>query len=270
MPLPLAVPIVMAVAGAAGAAISEYNKTSAAGKAKSAALANEAQVRAWADNLKKQVQDHYDSTRDLYGTEQDVKNYQDMARNTNFGDIFNEFYDLDGDGVADTENFSFDKTAGDYYNENSQKIIGDVMKKAQGSAAAAGMGRSYDGLNSMIQAGIDKDEQLWNDANTNYRADRGQAYSEWNGYMQQKNAQYQALVQAMAGDLSAAKDLATMYQTNAQNEFEDLMNADIAGQQAVQTAAQTTANTGNETFDWGKILTGGASAIPLFKYAGGS
>lgn len=270
MPLPLAVPIIMAVAGAAGAAISEYNESSAAGRAKSDARKNEEQVRQWAESLKKQVKDHYDSTRDLYGTEQDVKNYQDLARNTDFGDVFNEFYDLDGDGVADTESFSFDKTAGDYYNENSQKIIGDVMKKAQGTAAAAGMGRSYDGLNSMIQAGIDKDEQLWNDAQANYRADRGQAYSEWNGYMQQKNAQYNALVNAMSGDLSVAKDLATMYQTNAQNEFEDLMNADIAGQQAVQTAAQTTASTGNDTFDWGKILTGGASALPLFKFAGGS
>lgn len=252
MSLPL---IAMGIAAGAGIASNVANYFSAK-DAKKAAMENEEKTRQWAQGLKDSVRQHYDQSRGLYGTEQDVQDYLDKVRGYDQEKLYNEFYDLDGDGVADTEKFEFGGSVDDYYNKNSEKIIGDVMRKAQGVAAGQGMGRSYDALQGMLQAGIDKDEQMWQDANSNYNQARNQAYSEWNSYLNQKNNQYNAIVQAMQGDLSASQGLAQMFQTNAQNEFEDLMNAEIAGQNAVQGAANTTANTGNYTFDLGSILSG--------------
>ena len=256
MPLPLVAAGIAAGAGLIAGGVSEWLNYSNAKDAKEAAKKNQEQVKKWADDLKNSVNSHYDSTRGLYGTEADVNDFLTKARNYDQESLYNEFYDLDGDGKADTDRFEFGQTAEDFYNKNSERILGDVMRKAQGVAAGQGMGRSYDGANAMVQAALDKDEQLWNDANSQYNQARNQAYSEWNGYLAQKNSQYNAIVNAMQGDLSASRDLATMFQTNSQNEFEDLMNAEIAGQNAMQSAANTTANTGNYTVDIGGILAG--------------
>lgn len=249
--------IIAAIAAGAGIAGEIINYVSAQDE-KEAAKEEAEKASAWASNLKAEIQKRNAANKGLYGSEADVKNYINAARNYDQESLYNEFYDLDGDGKADTEKFDFGQSAEDYYNRNSDRIIGDVMRKAQGVAAGQGMGRSYDGANAMVQAAIDKDEQLWNDANNQYNQARNQAYSEWNGYLAQKNNQYNAIVGAMQGDLAASRNLASMFQTNSQNEFEDLMNAEIAGQNARQGAANSAWNAGNYTVDIGGILSGAA------------
>lgn len=247
-------------------AIDAISGSRAASKSKSAAKAAEAETREWAQGIKDKTAQHYAETEGLYGSEEDVQKYLDKARGMDMEALYNEFYDLDGDGKADVDSFSFDKSAEDYVNANREKILGDVMKKAQGVAAGAGMGRSYDGLAKMISDAEDKDEQLWNDANSQYNQARSQAYQEWNSFLQQKNNQYNAIVNAMNGDLSAMKGIADMFQQHEEDEFSDLMNAEIAGHNAVQNAQNTTMNTGNYTTNFGGIFSNAfGAAAPFFK-----
>lgn len=76
------------------------------------------------------------------------------------------------DFAADISPFEYNKSREDFVNYNRDKILADVGKAAQGTAAGAGLGLSRGTGTNVINAQMDKSEQLWNDAWNQYNQDR--------------------------------------------------------------------------------------------------
>lgn len=76
------------------------------------------------------------------------------------------------DFAADISPFEYNKSREDFINYNRDKILADVGKAAQGTAAGAGLGLSRGTGTNIINAQMDKSEQLWNDAWNQYNQDR--------------------------------------------------------------------------------------------------
>lgn len=76
------------------------------------------------------------------------------------------------DFAADFNPFQYGKSREDFINYNRDKILADVGKAAQGTAAGAGLGLSRGTGTNVINAQMDKSEQLWNDAWNQYKQDR--------------------------------------------------------------------------------------------------
>ena len=167
---------------------------------------------------KRAVTRYFDENR--VTNKEDVGIYIDKLRNMSFAEEY-EKYDAD---LA--KEFTYDKTKEDFYNENASKILGDTIAKTQGLASAQGMGRSFDGLQAMTQAGIDKNAELMRDAQRDYREDYSQKYQEFTDYLQNTRNRYLDRTNAMQSDLNLASDLAQFAHDYDQSEFEHLMNLD--------------------------------------------
>ena len=167
---------------------------------------------------KRAVTRYFDENR--VTNKEDVGIYVDKLRNMSFAEEY-EKYDAD---LA--KEFTYDKTKEDFYNENASKILGDTIAKTQGLASAQGMGRSFDGLQAMTQAGIDKNAELMRDAQRDYREDYSQKYQEFTDYLNQTRNRYLDRTNAMQSDLNLAGDLAQFAHDYDQSEFEHLMNLD--------------------------------------------
>ena len=254
----------IAAAVAAGAsAYSEYKKSEAADKAKQEAEKNVKKAEQEAADIKQKVQQH-NETVNGYGTAQDVTDYAKAARSTDFKKMYTDFWDKNGDGVVDendVDEFTYDKQVSDFYNPNRERLLGAVTKQLQGTAGGSGMAHSTYGLESIASGVADKNEQLYANALSQYNTDRNQAYQSWNDYLTQRRAQYDNLVGATNSNLSNMKGLADSYLEEQQNEFSDLMNAIIAGQNMTQAARNTAAQTGNYTADYGSSAAAGANAF---------
>jgi len=173
---------------------------------------------ALSEQQKRAISEYFDNNR-VTSTE-DVGIYVDKLRNMSFAEEY-EKYDAD---LA--KEFTYDKTKEDFYNENASKILGDTIAKTQGLASAQGMGRSFDGLQAMTQAGIDKNAELMRDAQRDYREDYSQKYQEFTDYLNQTRNRYLDRTNAMQSDLNLAGDLAQFAHDYDQSEFEHLMNLD--------------------------------------------
>lgn len=247
------------VAGAT--AYSEYKASEAASEAKKAAQENAEATRAWAEKLIQDVQEHNKNTSG-YGTAQDVENYGNATRNTDYVDMYNKFWDKDGDGKADDpDEFNYNKSIDDFLNPNRDKLIGTVAKNTLSSAFGGGMGRSWDGANQMATAVADKNEQLYANALNEYKGDREFAYKSWSDFLQRKREQYNDLVGATKDNNDALKGLADEYLAEQRDEFSNLVNAQIAAQNMVTGANNTVANTGNYTYDYAKPIVNGVAAF---------
>ena len=261
--IPLIVAGVAAAVAAGASAYSEYNKSKAASNAKSQANQNAANAQQWADNLVKTVQLHNASTSG-YGTAQDAANYADAVRGTNYIDLYNQFWDKNGDGIVDDSDiseFSYNKSVEDFMNPNKERLLGALTKQLQGTAAGSGMAHSTYGLQNIANGVADKNEMLYANALSQYNSDRQFAYQNWNDYLTQKREQYNNLVGATTSNMEQLKGLADSFLEEQQDEFSDLMNAYIAGQNMVQGAQNTAAQTGNYTFDLGSVIGNGANAF---------
>ena len=78
--------------------------------------------------------------------------------------------------VYDVGQFGYDKTVDDFINPNRDKILADVGKGVQGTAAGAGLGLSRGTVDNAIAAQMDKSEQLWKDAYDQYNRDKDFEY----------------------------------------------------------------------------------------------
>lgn len=193
--------------------------------------------------VKKDIEDWYSTHQ--YATEEDLNNYLNTLRSTSYMDQYSQFYDTNNDGVVDENDLKeFDYTGSkeDFYNKNAERILGDVIKKTQGVAASKGMGRSYDGLQAMTQAAIDKDEELWKEAFDEYSKDYDMKYRQWNDYLKQKSDMYSNYMDAFNNDLGIQKDLAGMYTDQEYNEFSDLLGLE---KERMNTMAQLGAAKGS-------------------------
>lgn len=252
---------ILAAATAAATAYSEHKKSEAAKDAKEEARKNAEEYTKWAQNLINQVTAH-NATINGYGSSQDVQNYKDAVSKTDYLDMYNKFWDKDGDGIADDPSeFEYNKSVEDFLNPNRDKLVGEIAKKTQGMAAGAGMGRSYDGAMAVGRDIADKNEQLYANALTQYNGDREFAYKSWSDYLTQKRNQYNDLIGAVQGNNNQLKDLADAYLKEQQDEFSNLINAQMAAQGVVVNGNNTVAQTGNYTTDYGAIVGNGVNAF---------
>lgn len=75
--------------------------------------------------------------------------------------------------------FGYDKTVDDFINPNRDKILADVGKGVQHTAAGAGLGLSRGTVDNAIAAQMDKSEQLWKDAYDQYNKDKDFEYKKY-------------------------------------------------------------------------------------------
>lgn len=144
----------------------------------------------------------------------------------------------------DVQDFSYGKSAEDFYNENADRILADVAKATQQTAAGAGVGRGTGAAQQIASDQVAKNEELWNDAQSAYNADRAQAYNEWSGYTQAKQNEMAQKASAYNQKVENLGAISQLYLDDAQNEFEDTLNAKIAGYQSLNSAKNNLANAG--------------------------
>lgn len=141
----------------------------------------------------------YYAKRGSLGTEQDVADYKAAMAG----------YDPES-FVYNAGPFGYSKTRDDFVNPNYDRIIKDTTDQVQHSAAGAGLGRGSGAAESIADAVVKKNEQLYKDAQEMYESDRNFEYQKWadyNKYMQEMLNQKRAATDtklAMQGDL--AKD----------------------------------------------------------------
>lgn len=80
--------------------------------------------------------------------------------------------------------FGYNKTRDDFLNPNYDKIINDTAATVQHTAAGAGLGRGTGAATSIADAVVRKNEELYNDAQRAYEADRDFAYKSYSDYAQ--------------------------------------------------------------------------------------
>lgn len=246
---------------AAASAYSDYKNRKAADAAKEEARQQAAEYAKWAENLVKEVQAHNRNTNG-YGTAQDVQDYRDVASKLDYVDMYNKFWDKDGDGIADDpDEFNYDKTVEDFYNPNRQKLVDNVALKTMGSALGAGSGRSTDAAIQVGNAVADKNEQLYNNALSAYNSDREFNYKKWSDYLTQRRQQYNDMVGSVNNNVELLKGLADAYLTEQQNEFSNLINAKMAAQGVVVNGNNAVNATGNYTTDYGAMVGNSVNAF---------
>lgn len=81
--------------------------------------------------------------------------------------------------VYDVGEFGYDKSLDDFVNPNRERILADIGKSVQGTAAGAGLGLSRGAVDSAIAAQMSKDEQLWKDAFDQYNRDKDFEYKKF-------------------------------------------------------------------------------------------
>lgn len=80
--------------------------------------------------------------------------------------------------------FGYNKTRDDFLNPNYDRIINDTAATVQHTAAGAGLGRGTGAATSIADAVVRKNEELYNDAQRAYEADRDFAYKSYSDYAQ--------------------------------------------------------------------------------------
>lgn len=145
---------------------------------------------------------------------------------------------------VDSNPWNYDKTAEDFYNSNADRILADVAKTTQHTAAGAGVGRGTGAAQQIAADQVAKNEELWNDAQNAYNADRAQAYNEWSGYTQAKQNELAQKANAYNQKVENLGTIAQMYLNNSQNEFEDTTNAKLAGYASYNSALNNYNNAG--------------------------
>lgn len=116
------------------------------------------------------IRNYYDQRGSL-GTEQDANAYR-----TAIGS-----YDPNS-FVYGYKPFEYNKKREDFLNANYDRIIGDTAATVQHTAAGAGLGRGSGAATSIADAVVKKNEELYNDAQRAYEADRDFAYRNYSDY----------------------------------------------------------------------------------------
>ena len=119
--------------------------------------------------------------------------------------------------------FGYDKTRDDFLNPNYDRIIGDTAATVQHTAAGAGLGRGSGAATSIADAVVRKNEELYNDAQRAYEADRDFAYRKYSDYA---TAMQDALNQKRAATeskIALQGNLAQDYYNTMDNRQSDLL-----------------------------------------------
>lgn len=163
------------------------------------------------DQMMGDIENFYDQRGSL-GTEADANAYRAAIG----GYDPNSF-------VYNRGQFGYNKTRDDFINPNYDKIIGDTAATVQHTAAGAGLGRGTGAATSIADAVVRKNEELYNDAQRAYEADRDFAYRNYSDYA---TAMQDALNQKRAATeskIALQGNLAQDYYNTMDNRQADLL-----------------------------------------------
>ena len=161
------------------------------------------------DAMMKDIKDYY-STRGSLGQASDVNAYRDAMAAYDpekFAYTPKKFNAADY-GVGSRE---------DYINPYYDQIIGDMTSQVQHSAAGAGLGRGSGAAQAIAKAVAEKDNELWKEANQEYKDERNFAYSQYNDYVRN--------MQNMLDAKRAATDTKLTMQGNLAQDYYNVMDA---------------------------------------------
>lgn len=159
------------------------------------------------------------------------------------------------DFAADISPFQYGKTQEDFVNYNRDKILADVGKAAQGTAAGAGLGLSRGTGTNIINAQMDKSEQLWKDAWDEYNADRQFERSSYDKDIANNQSRLDRLLGATKDKASGISSLLGKDEDWTKDYLSSKMN--LIGDKAKTNADYTMANMEDE----GSLLTKGAPIL---------
>lgn len=159
------------------------------------------------------IENFYDQRGSL-GTEADANAYRAAIGGYDPND-----YIYKRGQFADTYN----KTRDDFINPNYDRIIGDTAATVQHTAAGAGLGRGSGAATSIADAVVRKNEELYNDAQRAYEADRDFAYKSYSDYAQAMQDALNQKRAATESKIALQGNLAQDYYNTMDNRQADLL-----------------------------------------------
>lgn len=154
--------------------------------------------------------DAYYNKRGSLGTEQDVAKYKQAI----------EGYDPDSFVYTPGQFNAADYGVGsreDYINPYYDQIIGDTAAQVQHTAAGAGIGRGSGAAQAIATEVAQKNNELWKEANQEYKDERNFAYNQYSDYIQN--------MQNALNAKRAATDTKLTMQGNLANDYYNVMDS---------------------------------------------
>lgn len=179
-----------------------------------------AQSRANSDylNIINQINDYYGTRKGAMGNGQDVSDYANAIRGYSADDyVFmpGQFNAADY-GVGDRKSY-----VTPYYDQ----IINDTASKVQQTAAGAGVGRGSGAAAAIAKAVAEKSNELYKEANQEYKDDRNFAYNQYNDYIQNMQNALAQKRAAMDTKVSLQGNLASDYLNTMDAQQSDILKA---------------------------------------------
>ena len=215
MAFPVAAAAIMAGASLLGNALNSAAEQES--KENGRAYLSGAQSRANSDYLSiiNQINDYYNNNRiGAMGTSQDVSDYANAIRGYNADDY-----------VFMPGQFEWDKDRKDYVTPYYDQIINDTASKVQQTAAGAGIGRGSGAAAAIAKAVAEKSNELYKEANQEYKDDRNFAYSQYNDYIQNMQNALAQKRAAMDTKVSLQGNLASDYLNAMDSQQSDILKA---------------------------------------------
>lgn len=177
------------------------------------------------DTMIGDIEDYY-KNRGSLGTKTDVDSYLAAIRGYDPNDFV---YTPDK-----TFDETYTKTRDDFLNPYYEQIIGDTANRVQHTAAGAGLGRGSGAAEAIATAVAEKNNELYKEAQQEFKDDRNFAYTQYNDYIRNMN------------DILAQKRAATDTKLTAQgNLAADYYNVMDAAQADKIKAQQDKMQTGS-------------------------
>lgn len=154
--------------------------------------------------------DAYYSKRGSLGTSQDAADYKQAI----------EGYDPDSFVYTPGQFNAADYGVGsreDYINPYYDQIIGDTAAQVQHTAAGAGIGRGSGAAQAIATEVAQKNNELWKEANQEYKDERNFAYNQYADYIQN--------MQNALNAKRAATDTKLTMQGNLANDYYNVMDS---------------------------------------------
>ena len=206
------IPAIIAGAVAAGSIASSLYNSSKDREARADLVDRLDKMKTQSDNqydeILRDIAGYYDRRGSL-GTAQDASAYKKAIEGYNPDDFI---YKQDK-----TFDETYNKTRDDFINPYMQTIIGDEVANVQHSAAGAGLGRGSGAAQAIAQAVAEKENELFKEAQQEYKDDRNFEYQKYNDYARQ--------MQEALNQKRAATDTKLTMQGNLAQDYYNVMDS---------------------------------------------
>lgn len=166
------------------------------------------QSDAYYDKMIGEIAQYY-KDRGSLGTKQDVADYRAAIQGYDPNDFVYE-----PDKKFDE---TYTKTRDDFINPYYEQIIGDTANTVQHTAAGAGLGRGSGAAEAIAKAVAEKNNELYREAQQEYKDDRNFAYNQYNDYIRNMND--------ILAQKRAATDTKLSMQGNLAQDYYSVMDA---------------------------------------------